>query len=93
MVILGHLRVMEAVNIATLKAHLSEYLRRVRQGSVFVVLDRQSPVARIVPCDDPVQALVSRKPVAKLADYRIPKKPLCSRNSLDALLEERQSER
>jgi len=84
---------MEKVNIGTLKAHLSEYLRRARHGNLFLIVDRQSPVACIVPYQQDSQALISRKPVAKLSDFDIPKKPVCSKNSLDALLEERQPNR
>lgn len=35
--------------IRDLKAHLSEYLERVRGGEEIVVTDRGRPVARIVP--------------------------------------------
>lgn len=38
------------VGVADLKAHLSEYLRLVREGSTIIVLDRRVPVARIEPC-------------------------------------------
>jgi antitoxin (DNA-binding transcriptional repressor) of toxin-antitoxin stability system len=84
---------MESVNIGTLKAHLSEYIRKARQGNLFVVFDRQSPVACIVPYEQNSQALISRKPLAKLGDFPIPKKPACTKSSLDALLEERQLNR
>jgi len=40
------------VKTAKLKAHLSAYLRRVREeGASYVVLDRKTPVARLVPLD------------------------------------------
>lgn len=42
---------MKVVGIANLKAHLSEYLRAVRQGQPLTVLDRSTPVARIVPIE------------------------------------------
>lgn len=48
MTISGHDRVMK-VKISDLKARLSAYLRRVRRGETVVVLDRATPVARIVP--------------------------------------------
>ena len=41
--------VMSRVGIADLKARLSEHLRKVRQGETVTVLDRQTPIARIVP--------------------------------------------
>lgn len=93
MVIFGHLIVMDSVNIGTLKAHLSEYLNKVRQGGSILVLDRKSAIARIVPLPQSPQAIISRKPSAKLADYPTPKKPVCARSSLEVLLEERQLNR
>ncbi|MCC7178979.1 MAG: type II toxin-antitoxin system prevent-host-death family antitoxin [Acidobacteria bacterium] len=40
---------MQSVNIADLKNNLSRYLARVREGAELTVLDRDTPVARIVP--------------------------------------------
>lgn len=40
---------MKAVRIADLKARLSEHLRAVRTGQTLTVLDRDTPVAKIVP--------------------------------------------
>ena len=40
---------MKKVRIADLKAHLSEHLRSVRDGRTLTVLDRDTPVAQIVP--------------------------------------------
>ncbi|MFZ4519381.1 MAG: type II toxin-antitoxin system Phd/YefM family antitoxin [Microthrixaceae bacterium] len=37
------------VGVRDLKAHLSEYLGRVRDGETLVVTDRGRPVARLVP--------------------------------------------
>ena len=36
---------------ADLKPHLSAHLRKVRRGQTLTVLDRETPVARIVPVD------------------------------------------
>ena len=47
------------VRIADLKARLSEHLRSVRKGATLTVLDRDTPVARIVPYSTP--ALEVRK--------------------------------
>ena len=46
-----HNQVMSKVGIADLKAHLSHHLRKVRGGQTLTVLDRDTPIARIVPCD------------------------------------------
>jgi prevent-host-death family protein len=40
---------MKAVRIADLKARLSERLREVRRGRTITVLDRDTPIARLVP--------------------------------------------
>jgi prevent-host-death family protein len=53
------------VRIAELKARLSEYLRAVRRGETVSVLDRETPIARIVPIEEPIRervALRVRKP-------------------------------
>ena len=52
---------MRQVRIAELKARLSEYLRAVRRGESIAVLDRETPVAQIVPIRDR-SALRVRKP-------------------------------
>jgi prevent-host-death family protein len=39
------------VGVAELKARFSEYLRLVRRGSAVTVLDRDTPVARLVPME------------------------------------------
>lgn len=40
---------MNSVNIADLKNNLSRHLARVREGAELTVLDRDTPVARILP--------------------------------------------
>ena len=52
---------MKQVRIAELKARLSEYLRAVRRGETIAVLDRETPVAEIVPIRDRTTLRV-RKP-------------------------------
>lgn len=42
---------MKAVKIADLKDRLSEHLREVRAGHSLTVLDRNTPVARLVPVE------------------------------------------
>jgi prevent-host-death family protein len=43
---------MGEVGIKVLKYHLSEYLRRAREGERIVVTDRGSPVAVLAPLDE-----------------------------------------
>ena len=41
------------VGIAELKAHLSEYVRAAQKGSEIIIKDRQTPVAKLVPINQP----------------------------------------
>ena len=50
------------VQVSELKAKLSAYLRTVRRGGELVVLDRKTPVARIVPLDESPPQLSIRMP-------------------------------
>jgi prevent-host-death family protein len=88
--------VMTIVRIADLKARLSEYLRRVRRGEVLTVLDRQTPIARIVPHDDGRHRLTVRHPAADTpAPPRVPVPPplKVDVDVVSLLLEERQGGR
>ncbi|HEY7054983.1 MAG TPA: type II toxin-antitoxin system prevent-host-death family antitoxin [Vicinamibacterales bacterium] len=86
---------MTRVRIAELKSRLSEYLRAVRRGDTIVVLDRETPVAHIVPAQ--VHAPIRiRKPAAGTPPpnrVRIPKSASSGIDVLDLLLEERESHR
>ena len=76
--------VMISVNIAVLKAKLSYYLGQVRRGGEVLVLDRKTPIARVVPSGGREEGLAlveaSRSP-ASLAELRIPP----SRGKMDSL--------
>ena len=52
----------DSVRIADLKARLSEHLRAVRRGRTLIVLDRDRPIARIVPYDAERRPLTVRSP-------------------------------
>jgi prevent-host-death family protein len=86
---------MKQVRIAELKSHLSEYLRSVRRGETISILDRETPVARIVPVRGR-ETLVTRKPVpGALPPNRVPlPKPLkLNFDVVELLLEEREGHR
>ena len=86
---------MRAVRIAELKSRLSEYLRAVRNGETISVLDRETPVAQIVPVREGV-ALRIRKPVPGAPPpnrVRLPKPLKLNVDIVDLLLEERQGHR
>jgi prevent-host-death family protein len=87
---------MTDVRIADLKSRLSEYLRQVRRGRSVTVLDRETPIARIVPYQADAATLSIREPLKgapKLRDVSLPP-PLAIRGDIvTLLLEERQGER
>lgn len=78
---------MSEVRIADLKARLSEHLRSVRNGTTLTVLDRDTPVARIVPYS--AQPLEIRKAKRLLRDLKLPPKPAKRTDSLALVVEDR----
>jgi prevent-host-death family protein len=78
---------MSEVRIADLKARLSEHLRSVRNGSTLTVLDRDTPVARIVPYS--AQPLEIRKARRPLRDLKLPPKPAKRTDSVALVVEDR----
>lgn len=90
----GYNVVMKQVRIAELKARLSEYLHAVRKGDTVTVLDRETPVARIVPITK--SALRVREPRAGSPPpnkVSIPPRRKLKVDVLQLLLEERQNQR
>lgn len=87
---------MIGVRVADLKSRLSEHLRKVRAGRSVTVLDRNTPIARIVPYDEEGASLTIRPPLPGAASLkRIPLPPPLKlrRDIVVLLLEERQGER
>jgi prevent-host-death family protein len=87
--------VVKQVRIAELKARLSEYLRLVRRGQTIAVLDRQTPVAHIVPVRDRSTLRIRKPPPDALAPNRVPlpKPAKLDVDVVQLLLEERQGHR
>ncbi len=88
--------VMKDVGIADLKARLSAHLRRVRAGESLTVLDRATPVARIVPYEHDAAPLKIRRPRASAAAPGVltfPPAPPLDRDVVELLLEDRASGR
>lgn len=86
---------MKEVRIAELKARLSEYLRAVRRGETIAVLDRETPVARIVPVRGPAALRVRKPAPGTPRPNRVPL-PRPAKLNVDVvrlLLEERQGHR
>ena len=86
---------MKEVGIAELKARLSEYLRAVRRGETIAVLDRETPIARIVPVGEPAALHVRRPRAGTPQPNRVPlPRPLkLNVDVVQLLLEERQTQR
>ena len=90
----GYNQVMRQARIAELKARLSEYLRSVRRGETVTVLDRETPVARIVPIRQP--GLRVRKPTPgtpPLNRFPLPAPLELQIDVVKLLLEEREGQR
>lgn len=91
-----------AVTIGQLRDHLSAELKRVRAGAELVVMDRNTPVAKVVRYAAPanedtelgelVREGVLRAP--RGSAEKVPRAPVLRKNSLlDALLANREEER
>ena len=96
MVSSGYLMVMSTVRIAELKSRLSEYLRRVRRGGSLTVLDRDTPIARLVPYESEGASLRVRTPAPdapRLGRVALPPPIRIRRDIVALLLEERQGDR
>ena len=78
----------KGVGIAELKARLSAHLGAVRKGRSVTVLDRGTPVARIVPYGG--EAMEVRRATRRPADLTLPPKPARKTDSVALLLEDRQ---
>ena len=86
---------MKHVLISDLKAHLSEHLRAVQAGEPLVVMDRKTPIARIVPYGGQNEPLVIRKPrpgAPLVRDVPIPP-PIVPKIDVMKYLEEERTER
>jgi prevent-host-death family protein len=86
---------MKHAKIAELKARLSEYLRDVRKGHPLVVMDRNTPVARVVPYAPEGETLSVRRPLGRASLQRVPLPPPLETgvDAVELLLEERRAER
>ena len=87
---------MSRVRVADLKSRLSEHLRKVRAGRSVTVLDRTTPIARIVPYEEQGSSLTVRGPLPgapSLKQVPIPPPLRVRRDIVALLLEERQGER
>jgi antitoxin (DNA-binding transcriptional repressor) of toxin-antitoxin stability system len=84
---------MKGIKIADLKSHLSHHLREVRGGRALTVLDRDTPIARLVPIDsgDDVVIRTPAKTAPALAKVKLPPPTRLSVDAVKLLLEDRRS--
>lgn len=82
-----YLMTMKTVGIADLKAHLSEHLRTVKKGRTLTVLDRDTPVAQLVPIDG--GTLQIRQASRRARDLPTPPPQVIPTDSLVALMADR----
>jgi prevent-host-death family protein len=85
---------MKPVGVAELKSRLSEYLRAVRKGHEITVMDRDTPVARLVP-HLATGPLVVREPVTAyrtLGDIPLPPRARLRSDAVELLLEDRRAD-
>ena len=82
------------IRIAEFKARMGRYLREVRKGHSLVILDRDHPIARILPYVGEKQRLTVRPAQGKWGDIVLPPPlPPGSPDSLTVLLEDRNRDR
>jgi prevent-host-death family protein len=91
----SHNKTMKQVRTAELKSRLSEYLRAVRHGETITVLDRDTPVAQIVPVRQRASLRIRKPAPGSLPPNRValPKALGLKIDVVDLLLEERQGRR
>ena len=88
----GHLMVMKSVGVAELKGNLSKHLRAVRRGHPLTVLDRDTPVAQLIPYPEGEAALPVRRPAegaGRLNQLRWPPPLKLRHDPVSLLLEDR----
>jgi len=59
---------MQRAQVAQLKAHLSQYLARVRRGDTVIVCDRNTPIARLVPYAETDDGFLVHEPTRSIED-------------------------
>ena len=61
---------MKRAKVSELKARLSAYLKSVRNGETVVVLDRLTPIARLVPIEPNANDLLIEEPRSPASELR-----------------------
>lgn len=86
---------MPTIQIGELKSHLSRYIHEVRRGRTVTIVDRRTPVARIVPLekDDDWEVRPPVKGAKRLHKVPLPPPLKTKTDVVDLLLEDRNSGR
>jgi prevent-host-death family protein len=61
---------MKHAKVSELKAHLSEYLARVRRGETVIVCDRNTPIAELVPIQEDLDGFLVEEPTRPRSDLK-----------------------
>lgn len=83
---------METISISNLKTHLSATLKEVVNGIRYVVMDRDSPVAELVPYSEK-QRLVIRAPLGKKTKVKNSFKGKVKLDPVEYILQDRRGSR
>jgi len=78
-----------AVRIAELKAQLSKHLRSAQRGEIITVLDREMPIARIVPIERDGDRLITSPATVDWKDIEPPRHVPIGVDVVALLLEDR----
>jgi prevent-host-death family protein len=87
---------MKTVRIAELKARLSEHLREVKRGNTLIVMERDTPIARVIPYAADSRGLKVSAPLGRYPSLReVPLPPPLDLgvDAVDILLDQRQIQR
>ena len=57
------------VNIRELKAHLSKYLRKIKEGQTVLITERGKPIGRIIPEGEPIEERLAKMEAAGLIEW------------------------
>ena len=86
---------MRSINISKFKAAMGKYLKMVQQGESLVLLDRKTPVAKMIPYQDKASLRFEVRPSVEdpsgLARLTFSAVKGRKTNTLDLLLEDRRS--
>jgi antitoxin (DNA-binding transcriptional repressor) of toxin-antitoxin stability system len=89
----GHDKSMRSVKIAEFKSQLSRHLRDVQRGESLIVLDRETPIARVIPIDagDDMTITLPASDAPPVGKVKLPVPPRIAVDVVELLLADRRS--